>query len=207
MPISSALWTTFFVASKSTRPPKLLQPSPTTDTRRPDRPRLRCSTNRPLRQVRCKRATVQGLRSRYHYQQYSWLRFRWGSYKLLVGHERELAPKDRNRSSDPSRRTVHQGHACAGECDRGKHRGRRHVGADLESLAAADQRGCVGSLKICRRSCEQHGLHSSLCRWEPLIARVKLDEDLPRQVADLFIARGHDTATVVEQGWQGTPDK
>jgi predicted nuclease of predicted toxin-antitoxin system len=39
-----------------------------------------------------------------------------------------------------------------------------------------------------------------------LIARVKLDEDLPRQVADLLAARGHDTATVMEQGWQGTPD-
>src|SRR5438270_9969519 len=54
MPISSALWTTFFVASKSIRPPKLLQPRPTTDTRRPDRPRLRCSTDRP-QQVHCKR--------------------------------------------------------------------------------------------------------------------------------------------------------
>jgi predicted nuclease of predicted toxin-antitoxin system len=33
-----------------------------------------------------------------------------------------------------------------------------------------------------------------------------VDEDLPRQIADLLIARGHDTMTVVEQGWRGTPD-
>src|ERR1700761_2877807 len=48
MPRSSALWTTSFVASKSMRPPKLLQPRPTTDTRRPDRPRRRCSNYSPL---------------------------------------------------------------------------------------------------------------------------------------------------------------
>src|ERR1700756_2209127 len=48
MPRSSALWTTFFVASKSMRPPKLLQPRPTTDTKRPDRPRLRCSNSSPF---------------------------------------------------------------------------------------------------------------------------------------------------------------
>jgi predicted nuclease of predicted toxin-antitoxin system len=36
--------------------------------------------------------------------------------------------------------------------------------------------------------------------------RVKVDEDLPRQIADLLIARGHDAATVFGQGWQGTPD-
>jgi predicted nuclease of predicted toxin-antitoxin system len=35
---------------------------------------------------------------------------------------------------------------------------------------------------------------------------VKVDEDLPGQIADLLAARGHDTATVAEQGWQGTPD-
>src|SRR5262249_34699664 len=44
MPRSSALWTTFCVAAKSMRPPKLLQPSPTADTRRPELPRFRCST-------------------------------------------------------------------------------------------------------------------------------------------------------------------
>src|SRR5215203_6247688 len=41
MPRSSALWTTLRVASRSMRPPKLLQPRPTSDTRRPDDPRLR----------------------------------------------------------------------------------------------------------------------------------------------------------------------
>jgi predicted nuclease of predicted toxin-antitoxin system len=35
---------------------------------------------------------------------------------------------------------------------------------------------------------------------------VKVDEDLPRQITDLLTARGHDATTVVEQGWQGTPD-
>jgi hypothetical protein len=30
--------------------------------------------------------------------------------------------------------------------------------------------------------------------------RVKVDEDLPRQVADLFSERGHDAVTVVMQG-------
>ena len=39
-----------------------------------------------------------------------------------------------------------------------------------------------------------------------LIARVKVDEDLPRQIAGLLVARGHDATTVAEQGWQGTPD-
>ena len=36
--------------------------------------------------------------------------------------------------------------------------------------------------------------------------RVKMDEDLPRQVADLFSERGHDAVTVVMQGWQGFTD-
>src|SRR5712664_2650011 len=44
MPRSSALWTTLREASRSMRPPKLLQPSPTTETSRPDLPRLRCFT-------------------------------------------------------------------------------------------------------------------------------------------------------------------
>jgi predicted nuclease of predicted toxin-antitoxin system len=39
-----------------------------------------------------------------------------------------------------------------------------------------------------------------------LTVQVKVDEDLPRQVADLLIAKGIDAVTVVEQGWQGTPD-
>ncbi|MGH9425865.1 MAG: DUF5615 family PIN-like protein [Terriglobia bacterium] len=37
--------------------------------------------------------------------------------------------------------------------------------------------------------------------------RIKVDEDLPRQVADLFAERGYDAATVVGQSWQGLPDK
>jgi Domain of unknown function (DUF5615) len=37
-------------------------------------------------------------------------------------------------------------------------------------------------------------------------ARVKLDENLPRQIAGLVSARGHEAATVVEQGWQGASD-
>jgi predicted nuclease of predicted toxin-antitoxin system len=35
---------------------------------------------------------------------------------------------------------------------------------------------------------------------------VKVDEDLPRQVADLFSGRGYDAVTVVMQGLQGLPD-
>lgn len=38
-------------------------------------------------------------------------------------------------------------------------------------------------------------------------ARAKIDEDLPRQIADLLIAHGHDAATVVGQGWQGVSDE
>jgi predicted nuclease of predicted toxin-antitoxin system len=38
-------------------------------------------------------------------------------------------------------------------------------------------------------------------------ARLKVDEDLPRQIADLLIARGYDAATVVGQGWQGMSDE
>src|SRR4051812_36320889 len=44
MPRSSARCTTPRVAAMSMRPPKLLQPSPTAETIRPERPRLRCST-------------------------------------------------------------------------------------------------------------------------------------------------------------------
>src|SRR3546814_19462236 len=47
MPRSSALWTTARVSSRPMRPPKLLQPSPTSDTRRPDRPRFRYSMAHP----------------------------------------------------------------------------------------------------------------------------------------------------------------
>ena len=37
--------------------------------------------------------------------------------------------------------------------------------------------------------------------------RVKVDEDLPRQVAELFSGCGHDAVTVVMQGWQGLADE
>jgi hypothetical protein len=36
--------------------------------------------------------------------------------------------------------------------------------------------------------------------------RIKVDEDLPRQIADMLISRGHDAATVVGPGWQGISD-
>lgn len=39
-----------------------------------------------------------------------------------------------------------------------------------------------------------------------MIAQVKIDEDLPRQIADLVAARGYDAATVMGQGWQGVSD-
>ncbi|MBI3248307.1 MAG: DUF5615 family PIN-like protein [Deltaproteobacteria bacterium] len=37
--------------------------------------------------------------------------------------------------------------------------------------------------------------------------RVKIDEDLPKQIAELFAQHGYEAATVVEQGWQGLPDE
>jgi len=37
--------------------------------------------------------------------------------------------------------------------------------------------------------------------------RVKVDEDLPQQVADLFTQHGYDAMTVVTQGWRGLPDE
>lgn len=36
---------------------------------------------------------------------------------------------------------------------------------------------------------------------------VKMDEDLPLQVADIFTQFGYDTATVVSQGWKGSADE
>lgn len=39
-----------------------------------------------------------------------------------------------------------------------------------------------------------------------MIAQVKIDEDLPRQIADLVAARGYDALTVMGQGWQGASD-
>jgi predicted nuclease of predicted toxin-antitoxin system len=37
--------------------------------------------------------------------------------------------------------------------------------------------------------------------------RVKIDEDLPKQITELFAQRGYEATTVVEQGWQGLPDE
>jgi predicted nuclease of predicted toxin-antitoxin system len=39
-----------------------------------------------------------------------------------------------------------------------------------------------------------------------VIARLKVDEDLPPAIADLLNARGYDAVTVGDQGWQGLPD-
>jgi predicted nuclease of predicted toxin-antitoxin system len=39
-----------------------------------------------------------------------------------------------------------------------------------------------------------------------MTVRIKVDEDLPRQIADLLISHGHDAGTVVGQGWQGVSD-
>jgi predicted nuclease of predicted toxin-antitoxin system len=39
-----------------------------------------------------------------------------------------------------------------------------------------------------------------------LSSRLKLDEDLPHQIADLLVSQGHDAVTVVRQGWQGVSD-
>jgi predicted nuclease of predicted toxin-antitoxin system len=37
-------------------------------------------------------------------------------------------------------------------------------------------------------------------------ALVKVDENLPRQIAAMLSVRGYDAVTVLDQGWQGTPD-
>jgi predicted nuclease of predicted toxin-antitoxin system len=38
-------------------------------------------------------------------------------------------------------------------------------------------------------------------------ARLKVDADLPRQVADILSSCGHDAVTVMAQGWQGASDE
>src|ERR1700722_2371185 len=48
MPRSIALWITLREASRSMRWPKLLQPRPTAETRRPEPPRLRISMDDPV---------------------------------------------------------------------------------------------------------------------------------------------------------------
>src|SRR5690349_12689136 len=52
MPRSIALWITLREASRSMRWPKLLQPRPTADTRRPELPRLRISMERSCEKSR-----------------------------------------------------------------------------------------------------------------------------------------------------------
>ena len=37
-------------------------------------------------------------------------------------------------------------------------------------------------------------------------ARLKVDENLPREIAQLMQAHGHDAVTVLDQGWRGLPD-
>ena len=39
-----------------------------------------------------------------------------------------------------------------------------------------------------------------------MTAHVKIDDDLPRLIADLVVARGYGAATVMGQGWQGASD-
>ncbi|WP_284312023.1 hypothetical protein [Labrys miyagiensis] len=56
MPTSSALSTTSLVSSGSLRRPKLLQPSPTSETRRPDLPIVRNSiAENPLEYTECEK--------------------------------------------------------------------------------------------------------------------------------------------------------
>src|SRR6188768_2022558 len=61
MPRSIALWITLREVSRSVRWPKLLQPRPTAETRRPERPRLRISMNEP-----CQRSEVADYCPRCH---------------------------------------------------------------------------------------------------------------------------------------------
>jgi predicted nuclease of predicted toxin-antitoxin system len=37
-------------------------------------------------------------------------------------------------------------------------------------------------------------------------ARLKVDENLPDEIADLFVRHGHDAVTVADQGWRGKAD-
>lgn len=37
--------------------------------------------------------------------------------------------------------------------------------------------------------------------------RIKVDEDLPVQMAEIFAQYGHEATTVMEQGWQGLVDE
>ena len=39
-----------------------------------------------------------------------------------------------------------------------------------------------------------------------MAARLKVDENLPSEIADLLISHGYEAATVLDQGWRGMPD-
>lgn len=39
-----------------------------------------------------------------------------------------------------------------------------------------------------------------------MTAQLKVDEDLPCEIADLLSAHGHDVVSVAARGWTGTPD-
>jgi predicted nuclease of predicted toxin-antitoxin system len=39
-----------------------------------------------------------------------------------------------------------------------------------------------------------------------VVARLKVDENLPDEIADLFVRHGYDAVTVADQGWRGMAD-
>ncbi len=39
------------------------------------------------------------------------------------------------------------------------------------------------------------------------MARLKVDENLPEEIADLFVRHGHDAVTVADQDWRGMADR
>jgi predicted nuclease of predicted toxin-antitoxin system len=39
-----------------------------------------------------------------------------------------------------------------------------------------------------------------------VVARLKVDENLPTEIAELLRAHGHNAATVLDQGWSGMAD-
>lgn len=39
-----------------------------------------------------------------------------------------------------------------------------------------------------------------------MVARLKVDENLPREIAELLSMHGYDAVTVLDQGWSGTAD-
>ena len=40
-----------------------------------------------------------------------------------------------------------------------------------------------------------------------MAAHLKVDENLPDEIADLFVRHGHDAVTVADQGWRGMADR